>query len=52
MFGMEEGKARETFEREVKLCADMLNVDDRNFYCWVYRWFVVEKFGCGVDEEL
>lgn len=51
-FGTEEGKARETLEREAKLCADMLNADDRNFHCWAYRRFVAEKLGRGVDEEL
>ena len=51
-FGTEEGRARETLEREAKLCADMLNADDRNFHCWAYRRFVTEKLGRGVEEEL
>lgn len=31
------------FDRELKLCAKLLAVDERNFHCWNYRNFLLDK---------
>ena len=40
------------YEHEVKLCSEMLNLDQRNFHCWNYRRWVSDNSKRPLSTEL
>lgn len=43
----------EDLQRDLKLCAKLLQLDDRNFHCWGYRnLFLAELAGLPAAEEV
>ncbi|EGC34857.1 hypothetical protein DICPUDRAFT_34340, partial [Dictyostelium purpureum] len=39
------------WDRELKLCSKLLNLDLRNFHCWSYRRFVLENSKIPLEDE-
>ena len=40
------------YEHEMKLCSDLLNLDQRNFHCWNYRRWVSDVSKRSFSKEL